>query len=549
MDDPWGDAAKQEQILALPGRAHLAASGGDSVLLARDTAAAWYALGEDQVWSAGHDSRLCKTAGAVSPGPWAGVSPLETASQDAETLPADSEAIDSAISLGDNDAHNGFAVHHVLSPLRAWEEDAPVEVEAAAQIEAQDCSSSDSSQAVAETRQPAKVLERVDIYQDMARQLLTDLKAPHGPPTLDSRLDRGTHQVTRQDDSAQDALPTTGEQQVTTPTTLKTPPEASVSFSIDLSHLDSIFPTCPAPPSPPPAEPLPTSIPQDSFTTVAERKAWYRISRLGSLRKHRDAKDDSYVRVRWAGSQVREHTLDIVRRWKDEDTRGQSKSGVRSGGGAVGFNWDVVSPPVEIGKLLQQERRLRHEARRNELAEQKMPTRPPSVTPFAEGDASFHSSSNMAAVDAPPLEPALPSITSVANGHHDSNDDDDDEEWSEMVTMPTEAAPVFEQLEQTDGQPKSTATCIPPNASTIMDPIPKTEPMIQTQLEQTVAHETSASWHQNLMPEEQSASTAPTQPSVARGLASQEATCESVLLDGAVAAIMETLPDLSYMLR
>ncbi|PHH70919.1 hypothetical protein CDD82_6850 [Ophiocordyceps australis] len=530
MDDPWGDGWNADgQILALPGRAHLAASAGDTVLLASDTAAAWYACGQDQVWSPGHDSRLCKAAAPVSPGPWAALSPLDTSSQASERLPSqakadDCEPVDTTINLGDNDDQNGFAADHVLSPQTAWEDDAPV------QVEVQDSSPSESPHAVAalpfESCQPSKVLGLVDVYQDTARQLLTDLKAPHG----------------------HEAIATTKSQNATS-TTLKTRPEVSVSLSAPLSHFASVFSTCLEPSSPPPPEPLPTSIPQDSFTCVAERKAWHRMSRLGSLRKHRDANgdDDSYVCVRWAGSRVREHTLDIVRRWKDEDTRGHSKSGVRGGRGAVGFNWDVVSPPVEIGKLLQQERRLRHEMRLNELAEQQIPPRPQSTQAV-----STFPSSKMEDVDAPRLSPALPSITSEANGHRDSKHNDNDEEWGEMVTLPIDAAPFFEgpeQLEQTHGEPKSITTCIPPDASTIIDSIPKPGPMAQMQLEQHFVHETSASLHQNSMPPEKQASTGSTQPSAACDLADQEATSEPVLLDEAVAVIMKTLPDLSYMLR
>src|SRR6478609_5242817 len=73
----------------------------------------------------------------------------------------------------------------------------------------------------------------------------------------------------------------------------------------------------------------------DSFTSISERKAWYLMSRPGSMRKHNLGDDENYVRVGWGNSQVREQAIRIVRRWMEEDSiTGRVVLGRR--GGAVG---------------------------------------------------------------------------------------------------------------------------------------------------------------------------------------------------------------------
>lgn len=83
---------------------------------------------------------------------------------------------------------------------------------------------------------------------------------------------------------------------------------------------------------------------KDSFSTVSERKTWYRISRPGTLRKHNMGDDDNYRRVTWAGSKVREDVTTVVRRWMEEDS--YSGRPAMGGGPAIksgGFNWDAKS--------------------------------------------------------------------------------------------------------------------------------------------------------------------------------------------------------------
>lgn len=83
---------------------------------------------------------------------------------------------------------------------------------------------------------------------------------------------------------------------------------------------------------------------KDSFSTVSERKTWYRISRPGTLRKHELGDDDNYRRVTWAGSKVRDDVTVTVRRWMEEGS--YSGRPAVGGGPAVksgGFNWDAKS--------------------------------------------------------------------------------------------------------------------------------------------------------------------------------------------------------------
>ncbi|KAM0258789.1 hypothetical protein ACHAQJ_003631 [Trichoderma viride] len=125
-----------------------------------------------------------------------------------------------------------------------------------------------------------------------------------------------------------------------------------ISYPIDPSKLNDLFPSTPSVTTE--AELVPDVIIDDTFTSSSERKAWYRISRFGSKRRHDLGDDENYVRVGWSGSQVRERTTQTVRRWMEEDSiTGRVVLGRRLGGsGAVMFNWNSPAPQVEIGEFL-----------------------------------------------------------------------------------------------------------------------------------------------------------------------------------------------------
>ncbi|KAI0119584.1 hypothetical protein F4814DRAFT_247450 [Daldinia grandis] len=95
---------------------------------------------------------------------------------------------------------------------------------------------------------------------------------------------------------------------------------------------------------------VPDHIIKDSFTTISERKTWYRLSRYGSMRKHDLGDDDNYHRVEWPTSRLHGDVIKIVRRWMEEDSisgRVTLGAGIRT---SV-FNWDSSAAPVDLGKV------------------------------------------------------------------------------------------------------------------------------------------------------------------------------------------------------
>ncbi|KFA55028.1 hypothetical protein S40293_03541 [Stachybotrys chartarum IBT 40293] len=128
--------------------------------------------------------------------------------------------------------------------------------------------------------------------------------------------------------------------------------QARMHFDIDMSKVDDLFPNTDA--DFPPPEPVPDVVIDDTFASISERKAWYRISRFGSIRRHNYGDDENYSTVAWNKSEVRNKAIRIVRRWMEEDSiAGRVVLGRRTGAvGAAMFNWDSKAPSVEIGELL-----------------------------------------------------------------------------------------------------------------------------------------------------------------------------------------------------
>ncbi|KAF1735227.1 hypothetical protein CRV24_004149 [Beauveria bassiana] len=150
-------------------------------------------------------------------------------------------------------------------------------------------------------------------------------------------------------------------------------------YPIDLSHLDALFPGSNPPSDTPPASVPDTILRSTPFTTTSERKTWYRVSRLGSVRFHDNGDDEAtYRRVAWPSSDIRTKTLDIVRRWMEQDSiagRVVLGGGRKAGGplGASMFGWDDGAPQVEIGELLlrrrQQQRSGHADSKGSNMAE------------------------------------------------------------------------------------------------------------------------------------------------------------------------------------
>lgn len=330
--------------------------------------------------------------------------------------------VDSAVSFGDSASHKApdspvpTAATDVLAvEQRAWEAavEEPSEKQdtvlhkfghdrAAASRE-----SSDSHETVDDTgveRKGSKVQGLVELYDGMARKASTPdvpqrdealsekIETPAAPPipaTNEAIVHTETPepiQASSQPDSADEEEQSESDDQTTEtsePTrtsfeedspnkevavddaeqrppspTPKPPKSQPIPYPIDLTNLDKLFPNTSAISSHP--EPISDTIITNNFTEITQRKAWYRISRFGSTRKHDNGDDDTYVRTTWANSTVRHDTLKIVRRWMEQDSiAGRVILGRKPGPlGASMFGWDSSEPQVEIGELLKT--RARH---------------------------------------------------------------------------------------------------------------------------------------------------------------------------------------------
>ncbi|KAH6626630.1 hypothetical protein B0J18DRAFT_364984 [Chaetomium sp. MPI-SDFR-AT-0129] len=233
---------------------------------------------------------------------------------------------------------------------------------------------------------------------------------------------------------------------------------------------------------------VPDHVISDSFTTISERKSWYRISRLGSSRRHNAGDDDNYRRVAWPSSTVHDDTIKIVRRWMEED----SIAGRVALGGGISktqknmFGWDSSAEPVALETIFR--KKFSHNrassaqplkttglfpgptdglAKASPLRSAHRATESvgPGVPSFGWGSTSDppprathqrtisgQSSTSSAAIPAP----------ATTNDDND-NDEDDDDEWGEMVSSPVVSQPPV--LPATKQAPpttlKTTQTVIP----------------------------------------------------------------------------------------
>ncbi|KAM7185363.1 hypothetical protein V8F20_011840 [Naviculisporaceae sp. PSN 640] len=226
----------------------------------------------------------------------------------------------------------------------------------------------------------------------------------------------------------------------------------------------------------------------DSFGEISERKTWYRVSRLGSSRKHNAGDDENYRRVGWDTSTVRLDTIKIVRRWMEED----SIAGRANLGGGTSrtqknmFGWDSSAEPVTLDAVFGKKKSAHARASSLKLV---APLQPPSPSlSFAGSTSGTPTASNMpnggsqrpqslalpptasfgwssspappvikpplssispatqpappkpAQTEIPPLAKPIPQPVSVslANSSAVPVDDDDDDDWGEMVSSPSE---------------------------------------------------------------------------------------------------------------
>ncbi|KAI1450086.1 hypothetical protein F5Y02DRAFT_172107 [Annulohypoxylon stygium] len=260
-----------------------------------------------------------------------------------------------------------------------------------------------------------------------------------------------------------------------------------IRFDIDFQLIDKIFPDLPKDIEAETNEisEIPERIIQDNFTTISERKTWYRISRYGSMRKHDSGDEDNYHRVEWSKSHLHTDTIKIVRRWMEEDSIA-GRATVGAGKRTSVFNWDAsasASAPVDLGKVFARKPSITH-SRNSSNAPQiqspvqsvhsvgssfearrsiKSPILPPSETPIqkAATNPGFRWSSD--SIRSPPMalpakdeksEHAAPKNRTIPTAINveartstsiqtpvqvkptDVILDDEDDDWGEMVSSP-----------------------------------------------------------------------------------------------------------------
>ncbi|ORY71406.1 uncharacterized protein BCR38DRAFT_416718 [Pseudomassariella vexata] len=152
-----------------------------------------------------------------------------------------------------------------------------------------------------------------------------------------------------------------------------------IKFEIDLQAIDKLFPDSPQvhDDEGPDLGGVSDRIIFDSFTTIEERKAWYRISRYGSMRKHNSGEEENYHRVAWRTSNLHDDTIRVVRRWMEEDSfSGKAMLGNKR---TSTFNWDSTAAPVELDKIFGRKQSFHSRADSNAS------THPPKQQPRSSG--------------------------------------------------------------------------------------------------------------------------------------------------------------------
>jgi hypothetical protein len=264
-----------------------------------------------------------------------------------------------------------------------------------------------------------------------------------------------------------------------------------IAFNLDLGLVTKLFTAPGAAGETRADQQVPDQVINDSFTAISERKTWYRISRLGSSRRHNAGDDDSYRRVLWPTSTVHDETTKIVRRWMEED----SIAGRVALGGGISktqknmFGWDSSAAPVALDSVFGKKNSHSRASSVQPLqttglslgladVPAKQPLRHPThrasgsagpaVPSFGwstTSPAETHTTSITAnppnavscpqtlvttpqtrGVSGPAAKPSIstsrptPQIPPAQGGN--APDDDDDDEWGEMVSSPVTSQPI-----------------------------------------------------------------------------------------------------------
>ncbi|XXH00117.1 spermidine resistance protein [Hypoxylon texense] len=239
------------------------------------------------------------------------------------------------------------------------------------------------------------------------------------------------------------------------------------------------------------ADEIPDRVIGDNFTTISERKTWYRISRFGSMRKHDSGDDDNYHRVEWSTSHLHSDTIKIVRRWMEEDSI-SGRVTLGAGKRTSVFNWDSAAAPVDLGKVFPRKSSATH-SRTNSIPPKqslegsvhstgsptvksiKSPIKPPDATPIADfgwssngmptthsipsekkrsGHAKSTSQSSPAITKSKPGPTAHVPVQPPPQPIQTEVTLEDEDEWGEMISSP-----------KVETQPSSTLKTQPLNNS------------------------------------------------------------------------------------
>ncbi|KAK0754395.1 hypothetical protein B0T18DRAFT_399077 [Schizothecium vesticola] len=256
------------------------------------------------------------------------------------------------------------------------------------------------------------------------------------------------------------------------------PDHAPPSFDVNLKLVDELFGqsmTQPCRPGLGLTADVSDRILSDSFIEISERKTWYRVSRIGSSRRHNSGDDENYRLVTWPTSTVRLDTLKVVRRWMEED----SISGRVTLGGGVSktqknmFGWDSSAEPMALDAALAKRRGAQRPSSVQTLNDVpgrifgslRSPIhRPssvaiPSVASFSwssNSPVTPHHTQSPSTIPVPPdartPQPDTPLPTKplthslplpvatppsqILAGNDDGDGDDDDDDWGEMISSP-----------------------------------------------------------------------------------------------------------------
>ncbi|KAK4174365.1 putative glucan 1, 4-alpha-glucosidase [Triangularia setosa] len=327
--------------------------------------------------------------------------------------------------------------------------------------EFEDTEKVESCPPVDRVEQPGALQSPEDMERPVTPPSSQDVKSPLTPQSSKSKCEHGTPRKLSPPERASAAA------SPTVPPTTKTDRPA---FKVNLDRVGELFGSMKVPATLPIINidgEIPERVITDSFSEISERKTWYRLSRFGSARRHNAADEDSYRRVAWSTSTVRQEVITIVRRWMEED----SIAGRVALGGGISktqknmFGWDSSAKPVGLDAVFG-----KRKAESRAIPPQPVPVSDPPASVFqglhptasrlgysleypppamqSQPVASFGWSespaftpTSISALAPPPRPSTGESAPPASHGAAGDDGEDDDEDWGEMVSSPVESKP------------------------------------------------------------------------------------------------------------